>query len=476
MAEEFVKEITPRAEDYSQWYVDCVLKAELADYAPVRGCMVIRPYGFAVWEKIQAILDRRFKETGHENAYFPLFIPRGFLERESEHVEGFAPELAWVTRGGGEELAEPLAVRPTSETMICSMYAKRIHSYRDLPVLINQWCNVVRWEKATRPFLRTTEFLWQEGHTAHAREEEAREEALRMLEIYRDFLEEDLGIPVIAGEKTPSEKFAGAAHSYSVEALMGDGRALQAGTSHDLGQNFSRPFDISFLDRDGQLKHVWQSSWGVSTRLIGALIMVHGDDRGLVLPPRIAPVPAVLVPIAPERAREAVLGRARQLAAALEGVHLDDRDEYTPGWKYNDWEMRGVPLRIELGPRDLEQGKAVLVRRDTGEKVPVDQEALPRAMAQMSSAVQAGIKERARNFLQERTWPVDNLDQLRFRLEERRGMFIAGWCGDDACEAAVKEATGATARNIPFAPAARSAACVVCGKAAAHTVYYARAY
>ncbi|RQD69609.1 MAG: proline--tRNA ligase, partial [Tindallia sp. MSAO_Bac2] len=364
---DFVKEITSREEDYSQWYVDVILKTEMVDYAPVKGCMVIRPYGYTLWENMQSRLDKRIKDTGHKNAYFPLFIPESLLQKEADHVEGFAPEVAWVTQGGSEKLTERLVVRPTSETIICSMYAKWIQSYRDLPVLINQWCNVVRWEKTTRPFLRTSEFLWQEGHTAHRTEEEAQEETLKMLEVYRDFVENDLAIPVIRGRKTEREKFAGALKTYTIEALMGDGRALQAGTSHNLGQHFAKVFDITFLDQDDQLKYVWQSSWGVSTRLIGAIIMVHGDDRGLRLPPVVAPVQVIVVPIMPKKTREQVLPKAREIMDRYRDkirMEMDERD-YSPGWKFNEWEMKGVPLRMEIGPKDLEKGHVVLVRRDT---------------------------------------------------------------------------------------------------------------
>ena len=368
------KEITPKGEDYSQWYLDVVLKTELADYGPVKGCMIIRPYGYAVWEHMQADMDRRIKETGHVNAYFPLFIPKSFLEKEKEHVEGFSPECAWVTIGGGEELEEPLAIRPTSEAMICSMYAKWVQSWRDLPVLINQWANVVRWEKVTRPFLRTTEFLWQEGHTLHATEAEAEEETLKMLQVYRSFSEEMLAMPVVWGRKSESEKFAGALRTYSIEALMGDGKALQAGTSHNLGQHFATAYGIEFLDKDQQRALPWSTSWGTSTRMIGGLIMTHGDDAGLILPPRVAPYQVVIVPIPPRKGdvNEAVLPKAREVVQALRAagvrVHLDDRDTQQPGFKYADWEMRGVPLRLEIGPKDIEKDQCVLVRRDTREK------------------------------------------------------------------------------------------------------------
>src|SRR5512142_1625532 len=371
--EGFVTEITPRSEDFSRWYTDVVRRTELADYSPVKGCMVIRPYGYAIWELIQQGLDRRIKATGHVNAYFPLFIPESLLKKEAEHVEGFAPQVAWVTRGGAEELEEPLAIRPTSEAIIGTMYAKWIQSWRDLPVLINQWANIVRWEKVTRLFLRTTEFLWQEGHTAHETAEEAETETLKILhEVYRDFVETELAMPVIVGRKSESEKFAGADCTYSIEALMGDGRALQAATSHNLGQNFAKAFNIQFQGRDKTVQHAWTTSWGVSTRLIGGLIMTHGDDSGLILPPRVAPHQVVIVPIPRGNWKETVLPKAReiqqQLAAGGVRVVLDDRDAYTPGWKFAEWELRGVPLRVEIGPKDVQKSQAVLVRRDNREK------------------------------------------------------------------------------------------------------------
>src|SRR5215208_6342272 len=370
----FVTEITPQSTDFSRWYLDIVRKAELADYSPVKGCMVIRPYGYAIWEHIQRQLDDRFKATGHVNAYFPLFIPESLLMREAEHVEGFAPQVAWVTKGGTEELDEKLIVRPTSETIFGVMYQKWIQSWRDLPVLINQWANVVRWEKVTRPFLRTTEFLWQEGHTAHETEAEAQDETMKILALYKDFVETELAMPVVDGLKSESEKFAGASRTYSIEALMGDGRALQAGTSHNLGQNFAKAFEIQFQGRDKELLHAWTTSWGVSTRLVGAVIMAHGDDSGLVLPPRVAPVQVVIVPIPRGNWQETVLPKAQDLHARLTAVgvraHIDAREEYTPGWKFAEWELRGVPLRLEIGPKDIEKQQVVLARRDTGEKLP----------------------------------------------------------------------------------------------------------
>ncbi|MDQ7793797.1 MAG: proline--tRNA ligase [bacterium] len=486
---EYVREITSRAEDYSQWYVDVATKAQLMDYAPIKGCMVFRPYGYGIWERIQGALDPRFKATGHQNAYFPLFIPESFLQREAEHFEGFVPEVAWVTRGGGEDLAERLAIRPTSEAMICHMYSRWIQSWRDLPMLLNQWCNVVRWEKATRPFLRTTEFLWQEGHTCHASEEEAEEEALRMLGVYADCLQEDLALAVIPGLKTEAEKFAGALRTYTVEALMSDGKALQAGTSHNLGQFFARVFDILYLDRDGQQKHVWQTSWGVSTRLIGALIMVHGDDRGLVLPPRVAPLQAVIVPIAPQRQREEILAAARELRDTLSGsyrVQLDDREEHSPGWKFNEWEMRGVPVRIELGPRDLAAGRVILVRRDNGEREEASNRGLPGRLGEVLDAVQDSLYRRAWAFTEKSTRVVRDMAAFQATLEQDRGLIVAGWCGDAGCEARIKGDTAATIRCLPLdgvvTPVssalgeAKGLPCVHCGGRSGRPVVFARSY
>ncbi|HHX74761.1 MAG TPA: proline--tRNA ligase [Firmicutes bacterium] len=478
---EFVKEITPRSEDYSQWYLDVVLKAELMDYSPVKGCMVIRPYGYALWENMQQGLDRRIKETGHRNAYFPLFIPESLLQKEAEHVEGFAPEVAWVTHGGNEKLTERLVVRPTSETIICEMYRRWIQSYRDLPVLINQWCNVVRWEKVTRPFLRTSEFLWQEGHTAHRTQEEAETETLKMLEVYRDFVENDLAIPVITGKKTEKEKFAGAMHTYSIEALMSDGKALQAGTSHNLGTHFSTVFDITFLDSDGELKHVWQTSWGSSTRLVGAIIMVHGDDRGLVLPPKVAPMQVIVVPIAPKKTRETVLQKAAELTEELKKagirIEMDDREEYSPGWKFNEWEMKGVPVRIELGPRDLEAGQAVLARRDTGEKEAVELDSLTTRVPELLAAIQANMYQKALAFREENTHRTDDYEEFKKIIDEKRGFVISGWCGQEACELAIKEETKATIRNLPFhLQDEKAAKCVYCSGEGKHLACFARAY
>ncbi|HEX9247776.1 MAG TPA: proline--tRNA ligase [bacterium] len=473
----FVKEIPSKAQHFADWYTAVVLKAELADYYPVRGCTVIRPYGYAIWELMQQGLDRRFKATGHMNAYFPLFIPQSFLQREAAHVQGFAPEVAWVTRGGGEELSEPLAVRPTSETAIGHMYARWIRSYRDLPVLINQWCNVVRWEKATRPFLRTMEFLWQEGHTAHRTAEDGEQESRQMLEVYRDFAETDLSVPVLSGRKPDSERFPGALHSYTIEALMPDGQALQAGTSHNLGQNFARAFNIKFLDSDNTEKFVWTTSWGLSWRMLGGLIMAHGDDRGLVLPPRVAPYQAVIVPILSGKGRDEVLTAARSIASGLAPavrVRLDDRTEVTPGWKFNDWEMRGVPLRIELGPRDLGQRQAVLVPRVGGGKRSVPLDGLAEAVPSILAEIQQTLLQQAKAYLDSHIVTATTREQFAAAIAARSGFVRVGWCGAEACEQALRREGGASPRLIstetPGGP------CPSCGGAARHVVYYARAY
>ncbi|MBG9793119.1 proline--tRNA ligase [Paenibacillus dendritiformis] len=477
---QFVTEITPQQEDFSRWYIDVIKKAELMDYSPVRGCIVFRPDGFEIWEHIKDELDRRFKETGHRNAYFPLFIPESFFQKEKEHVEGFNPELPWVTEAGGEQLEEKLAIRPTSETMIGHMYAKWIQSYRDLPVLINQWANVVRWEKRTLPFLRTSEFLWQEGHTAHETEAEAREETMRMLTIYREFVEDYLAIPVIEGQKTPSEKFAGAVDTFSIEAMMKDGRAVQAGTSHYLGTNFSVAFDIQFLGRENELEYAHTTSWGVSTRLIGSLIMVHGDDRGLVLPPKVAPTQVIMIPIGPAKLRDQVVGRADELFAELKRagirVRMDDRSDISPGWKFNEYEMRGVPVRLEIGPRDMENGVCVLVSRVSGEKRIVEQSKLAEEVKRMLEDVHQEMFERARQFRDDHFYSVDTIDEMKALMEEKRGFTLAGWCGSEACEKHVKDETGATSRNIPFTAQESKKTCLVCGEEAKHTVVFARAY
>ncbi len=476
----FVEHITDREEDFSRWYTDVVLKAELADYAPVRGCMVIRPYGYALWENIQKALDARIKATGHRNAYFPLFIPESFLSKEAEHVEGFAPEVAWVTQGGNDVLEERLAVRPTSETVICTMYAKWIQSWRDLPVLINQWANVVRWEKVTRPFLRTTEFLWQEGHTAHASEAEAREETLRMLDVYREFVETELAVPVIAGLKSATERFAGAQDTYSIEAMMADGRALQAGTSHYLGQHFARVFDITFLDKDGERKHVYQTSWGVSTRLIGGLVMVHGDANGLIMPPRVAPVQTVVVPIyRSDEEKEAVARFVAEIQPALcqhYRVEVDFREEYTPGYKFADWELRGVPLRLEVGPRDVRSGQVVLVRRDNRAKTVVPKEGVVAAVGDLLTTVQQALFDRALAFRDANTQQLAKLADFQEMMDQRRGFAYADWCGEAACEAALKDLTSATVRNLPLACGPAEGACLYCGQPGRHRVVLAKAY
>lgn len=476
----FVTEITPQGEDFSRWYIDVIKKAELMDYSPVRGCIVFRPDGYELWENMQRELDQRFKDTGHRNAYFPLFIPESFFQKEKEHVEGFNPELPWVTEAGGEKLEERLAIRPTSETMIGHMYAKWINSYRDLPLLINQWANVVRWEKRTLPFLRTSEFLWQEGHTAHENEEDARRETMTMLDVYTDFVENVLAIPVIKGQKTPSEKFAGAVDTYSIEAMMRDGRAVQAGTSHYLGTNFAVAFDIKYLSRNNTQEYCHTTSWGVSTRLIGALIMVHGDDRGLVLPPKVAPTQVIMIPIGPPKTREQVIAKTDELYAELKKagirVRMDDRSDVSPGWKFNEYEMRGIPVRLELGPRDLENGVCVLVSRVSGEKKQVPLTNLVAEVRQMLDEVHEQMFRRALQFREEHFFSVDTLDELKAKLEEQRGFALAGWCGSDACESQVKEETGATSRNIPFDPAETKSKCLVCGDPSKHTVVFARAY
>ncbi|HVP39703.1 MAG TPA: proline--tRNA ligase [Candidatus Saccharimonadales bacterium] len=480
-AGDFVQDLTDQTDDFSRWYGEVVQKAQLADYAPVRGCMVIRPYGFAIWELMQAALDRRIKETGHQNAYFPLFIPEAFLAKEAEHVQGFAPQVAWVTQGGDERLQERLVVRPTSEAIICHMYSRWIDSHRDLPVLINQWANVVRWEKVTRMFLRTTEFLWQEGHTAHATAEEAEDETLRMLEVYRDFIETELAIPVIKGRKTDQEKFAGAVRTYAVEALMGDGKGLQAGTSHNLGQHFAKVFDITFQDADGARKHVWQTSWGVTTRLMGALVMVHGDDSGLKIPPRVAPVQAVVIPIyRKETERAAVLEAARQAASNLRSagvrVYLDDRDQYTPGWKYNEHELRGVPLRLELGPRDVASRQVVAVRRDVRAKEAVAWDYLAVRVPQLLQEIQQDLFQRALDFRERSTRVAETLEQMELILGEHRGFVRAHWCGKTSCEDEAKARCSATIRCIPLDDHSGPGKCVVCGEPAETRVVFAKAY
>ncbi|MHA6529219.1 proline--tRNA ligase [Paenibacillus sp. BAC0078] len=477
---QFVTEITPQGEDFSRWYIDVIKKADLMDYSPVRGCIVFKPDGFEIWEHIQEEMNRRFKETGHRNAYFPMFIPESFFQKEKDHIEGFNPELPWVTEAGGDKLEERLAIRPTSETMIGHMYSKWIQSYRDLPVLINQWANVVRWEKRTLPFIRTSEFLWQEGHTAHENESEAREETMQMLEIYRDFVEGHLAIPVITGQKTPSERFAGAVDTYSIEAMMKDGRAVQAGTSHYLGTKFAVAFEIQYLSRDNVLEYAHTTSWGTSTRLIGSMIMVHGDDRGLALPPKVAPTQVIMIPIGPPKTRDAVIARTDELFKELKSagvrVRVDDRADVTPGWKFNEYEMRGVPVRLELGPRDMENGVCVLVSRISGEKKVIQQANLVEEVQAMLEQVHNEMFERALKFREDHFYSVDTLDEMKASMEEKRGFALAGWCGSEECESKVKEETGATSRNIPFNPAETKQVCICCGKPAEHTVVFAKAY
>lgn len=470
----FVENIADIDEDFPQWYTDVCKKTQLVDYGPVKGTMVIRPYGYAIWENIQREMDARFKATGVQNAYFPMLIPMSFFTKEAEHVEGFAPEVAVVTHAGGEELAEPLAIRPTSETIIGNMYSKWLQSYRDLPILINQWANVMRWEKTTRPFLRTSEFLWQEGHTCHATEEEAQEETIKMLGVYKEFAENVLAIPVICGRKTEKEKFAGAVATYGMEAMMKDGKSLQSGTSHYLGQNFSKAFDIKFLDRDGVQKYAYTTSWGTSTRMIGAVIMAHGDKRGLALPPKVAPYQAVIVPIAAKKG--GVLEKCREVKAALESagvrVVLDDTDN-SPGWKFNEWEMKGVPVRIEIGPRDIEAGKAALFRRDTLEKNECVLDGVAQSVTGLLDAIQKDMLEAARVRRDQRIVRANDMAGILAGVEG--GNFVkAGWCGCRACEDEIKAQTNATARVM--CDGLEDEFCAVCGKPAKHTVYFARAY
>lgn len=478
--ETFVQDITPKSRDFSQWYTDVVRKAELADYSMVKGCMIIRPYGYAVWELMQQAMDRRIKATGHMNAYFPLFIPESLLKKEAEHVEGFAPEVAWVTYGGKEELEERLAVRPTSEAIICSMYSKWVRSWRDLPVLINQWANVVRWEKVTRPFLRTTEFLWQEGHTVHATHEESNEEVLKMLDVYRDFAETELAIPVIYGAKTEREKFAGALRTYAIEAMMWDGKALQGGTSHDLGQHFAKAFDIRFEDQNQTMQYAWTTSWGTSTRLVGALIMTHGDDSGLVFPPRVAPYQAVIVPISAANWQETVLPHANALAKQLSDaglrIKLDDRDAYTPGWKYSDWEMRGVPVRIEIGPKDIAKNQVVMVRRDNRAKEFVPLAEAPQKLRAILDSLQHDLFDRAKKHMESHIFDIDSYDDFKKAMEETKGFVRSFWCGNEECENRIKEQTAATVRVIPFDQPETMKNCIFCGSPGKHRVFFAKSY
>ena len=473
----FVKEITNIEDDFAKWYTDIVIKADLADYTDTKGCIVIKPYGYSIWEKIQEYANEKFKKEGIQNAYFPVLIPESLLNKEKEHVEGFAPEVAWVTIGGQEELEEKLCVRPTSETMFSTMYSKWLTSWRDLPIKLNQWCNVFRWEKETRPFLRSREFLWQEGHTIHETSEEAQALTHRMLDIYGEIIEELLAIPVLKGKKTEKEKFAGAEYTLTVEMLMHDGKALQAGTSHYFGQNFTKPFEIKFQNRQGKEEYAYQTSWGISTRLIGGVIMAHGDNRGLKLPPKLAPIQTVIVPIASHK--EGVIEKATEIYEKLKQkyrVKLDTRDQYSTGYKFNDWEMRGVPVRIELGPRDIEQGKAVLVRRDTGEKVEVSLEQMEAKLGELLEQIQENMYQQVLKRTKEKTTIAKNMDEFIKNMEENQGYVKTMWCGKESCEDKIKELTGAHSRCIPFEQEDLGDTCVCCGEKAKHMVIWGRQY
>ncbi len=471
-----VEAITSMDEDFAQWYTDVVKKAELTDYSSVRGCMILRPAGYAIWENIQKELDRRFKEIGVENVYMPLFIPESLLQKEKDHVEGFAPEVAWVTQGGLDPLPERLCVRPTSETLFCDLYSNIIHSYRDLPKVYNQWCSVVRWEKTTRPFLRSMEFLWQEGHTAHATAEEAEERTIQMLNVYADFCEQVLAIPMIKGRKTDKEKFAGAEATYTIEALMHDGKALQSGTSHNFGDGFAKAFGVQYTDANNKLQYVHQTSWGMSTRIIGAIIMVHGDDSGLVLPPRIAPTQVMIIPI--NQKKEGVLEKAQEIKAALSEkftVKLDDSNK-NPGWKFSEQEMRGIPVRIEIGPKDIEAGQAVIVRRDNREKTVVSLDNITETVGEILEKMQADMLAKATAHRDANTHEAHNWEEFTDILTRKQGFIKAMWCGDRACEEAIKDETGATTRCMPFEQEHLSDVCVHCGKPAKTMVYFGKAY
>ena len=474
---DFVKEITNIEDDFAQWYTDIVLKAELADYTDVKGFLAIRPYGYAIWENIQNYTDKKFKEHGVKNISMPVLIPESLLNKEKDHVEGFAPEVAWVTIGGGEKLEERLCVRPTSETIFSTMYSKWLSSWRDLPYKYNQWCSVLRWEKETRPFLRSREFLWQEGHTIHETADEAQKFTLEMLDVYADVIENLLAIPVLKGRKTPNEQFAGAEATYTVETLMHDGRALQAGTSHYFGQNFTKPFDIKFQNREGKEENAYQTSWGVSTRLIGAVIMAHGDNRGLKLPPNVAPIQAVIVPVAMHK--EGVKEKAEEVYNVLSKTYrleLDSREQYSPGYKFNDWEMKGVPVRIELGPRDIETGKCVVVRRDTFEKIDVNLEELEARLQDILNDVQQNMFDECAKRVVEKTTVAKNMDEFTENLEKNQGYVKTMWCGDSECEEKVHELTGAKSRCMPFEQEIVSDTCVCCGKPADKMVVWGRQY
>lgn len=471
-----VEEITSMDEDFAKWYTDVVKKAELCEYTSVKGCMVIRPYGYAIWENIQHIMDSMFKATGHENVCMPMFIPESLLEKEKDHVEGFAPEVAWVTHGGSEKLEERLCVRPTSETLFCEHYANIVHSYRDLPKLYNQWVSVVRWEKTTRPFLRTREFLWQEGHTIHATAEEAQEETIRMLNVYAEFCEKYLAMPVVKGVKTAKERFAGAEDTYTIEALMHDGKALQSGTSHYFGDGFAKAFDIQFTGKDNKLHHPFQTSWGTTTRLIGAIIMTHGDDNGLVLPPAVAPIQLVIIPIASHK--EGVLDKANELKNKLASVcrvNLDDSDN-SAGWKFSEYEMKGVPLRLEIGPKDIENNRCVVVRRDNGEKIFVSLDELEAKIPELLEAVRDGLYQKAIDRRAAMTFTARDYAELKDIADNKPGFIKAMWCGDRECEDKLKDELGITSRCIPFEQEHLSDTCVCCGKPAKHMLYWGKAY
>ena len=471
-----------KSENFSEWYTQVILKSELADYAPVKGCMIFRELSYAIWEKIQEIFDAKIKAIGHKNVYFPLFIPESFLKKEAEHFEGFVPEVAWVTMGGDTPLEEKLALRPTSETIMYATFAKWIRSWRDLPVKINQWCNIIRWDtKGTKLFLRTREFLWQEGHTVHATKEEADQEVMQILNEYKDLMENYLAIPVLKGKKSEREKFPGALYTTCLEAIMPDGKALQMATSHHLGQKFSKVFKIKFLDKEEKEQYAWQTSWGFSTRLIGALVMVHGDDKGLVLPPKIAPIQVVIVPIPYKDVdTEQILAKAKEIYEKLHKngiqVVLDDRTEYTPGWKFNDWELKGVPLRIEIGPRDLKQGQVTLARRDTFEKTAVKEENVTDAVTKLLKDIQRNLFEKAKKILEENITTVTAYKDFKKVLKEKVGFIRACWCGSSDCEKNVKEETGATIRIVPLEKEKIFANCIYCGEEAKEVVYFARSY
>jgi|WetSurMetagenome_2_1015567.scaffolds.fasta_scaffold10359_2 prolyl-tRNA synthetase len=469
-------------QDFSEWYVQVVQKAELADYAPVKGCMIIRPDAYAVWEKIQEILNSKIKATGVRNVYFPMFIPEAFLKKEAEHFAGFTPEVAWITQGGDTPLEEKLAVRPTSETIMYDAFNKWVRSWRDLPIKINQWCNIVRWEtKATKLFLRTREFLWQEGHTAHATAEEAEAEVMYALGEYKDIIENYLAIPVLIGTKSDSEKFAGALYTTALESIMPDGKALQMGTSHNLGQHFAKVFDIKYIGEDKLDHYVWQTSWGITTRLIGAMIMVHGDDKGLIMPPKVAPTQVVIVPIPFKGLEaEAIAAKTKDIETILKArginVILDDRNEYTPGWKFHEWELKGIPIRIELGPRDLKQGQVVMVRRDTGQKTPVKEEDIPANVDTLLQQIQDNLFAKAKAILQEKTTAVKTYDEFKAVICDKGGFVRAAWCGSPDDEAKIKEETGATIRVRPFQKEEPTTNCVYCGQKAKEVAYFARSY